>query len=277
MSIKFFGERLYRDLQDQDAKPSSRSPPSVINWRGTWLSTYVNIKETRLSKINCANLFSDVLYRPFFCAHSNLFPYTTNLPSRTSIPRLQNLSASEFSSNWTNKPFILKQPVRDWPAYQEWSLDYLLKKYGQVEFRAEAVDWPLKTYVDYMKNNQDECPLYLFDRSFVEKMGIQIGEYPNSSYWRPECFGEDLFGALGSQRPDSRWLIIGPARSGSTFHKDPNATRLVRQSNVENQNSDIHVAPGTLSFADQNTGSCFPPLHLIHPLPESSFLTIKAK
>ncbi|KAF8933167.1 hypothetical protein BGZ52_008441 [Haplosporangium bisporale] len=26
------------------------------------------------------------------------------------------------------------------------------------------------------------------------------------------------------QRPDYRWLIVGPARSGSTFHKDPNAT-----------------------------------------------------
>ncbi|OAX81956.1 hypothetical protein ACJ72_03701 [Emergomyces africanus] len=34
----------------------------------------------------------------------------------------------------------------------------------------------------------------------------------------------DLFSALGPDRPDNRWLIIGPPRSGSTFHKDPNAT-----------------------------------------------------
>ncbi|QRW26964.1 F-box and JmjC domain protein [Rhizoctonia solani] len=29
---------------------------------------------------------------------------------------------------------------------------------------------------------------------------------------------------MGDKRPDYRWLIVGPAKSGSTFHKDPNAT-----------------------------------------------------
>ena len=29
---------------------------------------------------------------------------------------------------------------------------------------------------------------------------------------------------LGNKRPDDKWLIIGPTRSGSTYHKDPNAT-----------------------------------------------------
>jgi hypothetical protein len=34
----------------------------------------------------------------------------------------------------------------------------------------------------------------------------------------------DLFSVLGSNRPDYRWLIVGPERSGSTFHIDPNST-----------------------------------------------------
>lgn len=101
----------------------------------------------------------------------------------------------------------------------------MLEQYGDVQFRAEAVDWPLMTYVDYMNDNHDESPLYLFDRSFVEKMGLAVGE--DGDYWAPDCFGEDLFTILGDQRPDSRWLIVGPERSGSTFHKDPNATRSV--------------------------------------------------
>ena len=111
--------------------------------------------------------------------------------------------------------------------YKDWSADLLLIKYGKIRFRAEAVDWPLKTYVKYMNDSYDESPLYLFDRAFVEKMQIKTGKAEGGQYWVPECFGEDLFAALGDQRPDNRWLIVGPERSGSTFHKDPNATRYV--------------------------------------------------
>lgn len=76
-----------------------------------------------------------------------------------------------------------------------------------------------------MRNNNDESPLYLFDRSFVEKMNItNTKTEPSPSYWIPECFGDDLFAVLGEKRPDNKWLIVGPARSGSTYHKDPNAT-----------------------------------------------------
>jgi len=136
------------------------------------------------------------------------------------------MSASEFSTLWTDKPFILTDPVKEWPVYQEWSLQSFLKKYGDVEFKAEAVDWPLRSYLDYMNNTSDESPLYLFDRSFVEKMKLSVSK--DGDYWIPDCFGEDLFAALKHRRPDSRWLIVGPERSGSTFHKDPNATRYFR-------------------------------------------------
>jgi len=103
----------------------------------------------------------------------------------------------------------------------------MLEQYGDIKFRAEAVDWSLKTYVDYMNDSQDESPLYLFDRLFVEKMDLKVGR--DGQYWSPESFGEDLFAVLEDQRPDSHWLIVGPERSGSTFHKDPNATRSVNR------------------------------------------------
>ncbi|KAL9634384.1 MAG: hypothetical protein Q9164_004119 [Protoblastenia rupestris] len=73
-----------------------------------------------------------------------------------------------------------------------------------------------------MQNNTDESPLYLFDHSFVSKMSLTISQ--TGSYNPPSCFGHDIFSVLGPKRPDHRWLIIGPERSGSTFHKDPNAT-----------------------------------------------------
>ncbi|KAI9828721.1 MAG: hypothetical protein M1832_001826 [Thelocarpon impressellum] len=75
-----------------------------------------------------------------------------------------------------------------------------------------------------MGDSSDESPLYLFDSRFVEKLGLAVGREAAGGYWAPECFGEDLFAVLDQKRPDCRWLIIGPERSGSTFHKDPNAT-----------------------------------------------------
>lgn len=175
--------------------------------------------------VSCDSLFSDVLYRPFQCANTHLSPYITGIPVKNAIPRLKDLSPDEFANIWSDKPFILTEPVREWPVFQAWDTDRLVDQFSDIKFRAEAVDWSLSTYVEYMNNSSDESPLYLFDRSFVEKMGLQIGrKETNPSYWIPDCFGEDLFAVLGDERPDSRWLIVGPERSGSTFHKDPNAT-----------------------------------------------------
>lgn len=201
------------------------SVPSVISWRGTWRSTYLKVPMNTLPVIlDCGGLYSDVLHRPFLCAQISLLPYCSNIPTRNEIARFPSLSQEDFTNHWTDTPFILTMPVQEWPVYKTWSTETMLQKYGDIKFQAESVQWPLKTYVDYMKENQDESPLYLFDRSFVEKMGLPVGKGHSGQYWPPSCFGEDLFSVLEHQRPDSRWLILGPERSGSTFHKDPNAT-----------------------------------------------------
>jgi hypothetical protein len=185
----------------------------------------LSLDQAHIAHVSCDAVFSDVLHRPFLCANTSLTPYTANIPSKNAILRLDDLSPADFANNWCDKPFILTKPVREWPVFRTWDTAKLLEDFSNIEFRAEAVDWPLKNYVEYMDNNSDESPLYLFDRSFVEKMGLSVGRNsPKASYWIPDCFGEDLFAVLGDKRPDSRWLIIGPARSGSTFHKDPNAT-----------------------------------------------------
>ncbi|KAL5339222.1 hypothetical protein BJX70DRAFT_388110 [Aspergillus crustosus] len=204
-----------------------RSPPASFTWRGTWRSTYLNLPPSKVASIDCSNLFSDALHRPFYCAHIGLGPYASNIPARNQIARLPNLSPEEFQEKWSETPFILTEPVKQWPAYHQWSVETMLPKHGETLFRAEAVDWPLRTYVDYMKNNSDESPLYLFDKEFVSKMDLKVGpldQEPGTTYWPPPCFGEDFFSVLGNDRPDRQWLIIGPERSGSTFHKDPNAT-----------------------------------------------------
>lgn len=167
-----------------------------------------------------------MLHRPFFCAHVPLNGYAANIPQQNEVARLEDLAQQDFQTHWVNKPFILTSPVKQWPIYRTWSMERLLEKYADVSFRAESVDWPLRTYIDYMNNNHDESPLYLFDRAFVEKMNLVVSATSDraADYWPPTCFGSDLFSVLGEQRPDHRWMIAGPERSGSTFHKDPNAT-----------------------------------------------------
>ena len=176
--------------------------------------------------IRCDNLFSDVLHRPFLCLRTPLSPFFRNIPRQNEIPRLDDLSAVQFASTWVNKPFILANSISKWPMRTTWSWRAFREKFKDVDFVAEAVNWALGAYLDYAGNNSDESPLYLFDNSFAEKMSLCIGKQSGEGdYWIPECFGEDFFSVFGDQRPDHRWLIIGPERSGSTFHKDPNATR----------------------------------------------------
>lgn len=207
-----------------------------------------------MPSVNCENLFSDALHRPFFCAQLEPVSYIFDIPRANKIPRLPDLTLEDFTRSWTNRPFILTEPVKRWPVYRDWDERSLLSKYGTISFAAEAVEWPLKTYLEYMNQNEDESPLYLFDSRFAEKMGLS--DNPKGEYVTPTCFGDDLFSCLGRQRPDHRWLIIGPKRSGSTFHKDPNATSawnaVVRGSKYWIMFPSSIIPPGVYMSEDQS-------------------------
>ena len=74
-------------------------------------------------------------------------------------------------------------------------------------------------FARYSAQNRDARPLYLFDSRVWDEVPALAADYAV-----PEYFAEDLYGLLGSGRPDHRWIIAGPARSGSSFHVDPNGT-----------------------------------------------------
>jgi hypothetical protein len=98
-------------------------------------------------------------------------------------------------------------------------------------------NFTLKAYHDYTQdtNYLEESPLYLFDRNaFTTNKEWENDFFPEfhqkCKYWDPssntngKC-GHDLLQHLGNdERPDHTWLIVGPKRSGSVFHIDPNAT-----------------------------------------------------
>ncbi|CAE6433790.1 unnamed protein product [Rhizoctonia solani] len=215
-------------------------------WAGTWRKTYLQEftptgsprksgdRCMRLTPIvDCTGLFSDELYQPYLCANSDLNRYfyprnNRDATSRLNMVRIEAESISNKFASSSSEPFIVTDALKHlgWPAFSPdsrgkpiWDASNLLQKYSDVSFRAEAFDCTLQTYCAYAENcAEDDAPLYLFDSRFIEK--TEMG----ADYKPPSFLSEDLFQLMGDKRPDYRWLIIGPEKSGSTFHKDPNAT-----------------------------------------------------
>jgi Cupin-like domain len=110
----------------------------------------------------------------------------------------------------------LTDVVNKWPAYSKWSFKFFRDVLGKREFQAESLSLSFEEYYRYMTTCNEESPLYLFDKNFAKETGLKKYFVP------PACF-QDLFNVLET-RPDFQWLIVGPKRSGSTFHIDPNST-----------------------------------------------------
>ncbi|CAH2352306.1 hypothetical protein CLIB1423_06S03422 [[Candida] railenensis] len=234
-----YDEEIWRKLCTKEVHQESEEE-TMTTWRGSWRCTVLHLDEKAECKLQLVDneLCSDILYRPFQCSnidYDKLFHKLSldeskqpNITSYDSVPsgrlaRIQEsyLTIPEFNLNWHDKPFILtNDSASRWPR---WDLKSLLERFPNVRFRQESVQWPLSLYGEYLQNNKDENPLYLFDCSSVAMKELQ------KEYTAPEIFQQDLFRVFDSKdssncRPDHAWLIVGPKRSGSTFHKDPNYT-----------------------------------------------------
>ncbi len=66
----------------------------------------------------------------------------------------------------------------------------------------------------YSDNSREERPLYLFDKHFTKNSPALADDYQVPVY-----FQQDLFSLLGeANRPDWRWLIIGPVCGFEDMH-----------------------------------------------------------
>jgi hypothetical protein len=202
-------------------------------FQGTWQDTYIASKELHQQKntsstttaataakktrrykprtyLPISHFYSDLLHQSWLCATLEVDSSWLELEN---IDRRSNLTVEEFKTQYErqNRPVILTDIVTKWPAMQKWSRYYLQKafKHGSVI----VGDAPMKfeSYCRYADSQHDELPLYLFDKEFL-KTAPQLGK----DYFVPEHFSEDLFSVLGEEaRPDYRWLIAGPHKSGS--------------------------------------------------------------
>ena len=71
-----------------------------------------------------------------------------------------------------------------------------------------------------MKQNNDDSPLYIF-----HQLDGKETQAMKPKYQIPKYFKEDIFKYAGEKaRPPYKWVVIGPARSGSDIHTDPLGT-----------------------------------------------------
>jgi len=198
---------------------------------GTWKETYAFVCCDQLGRapipicpIKVDAFYSDHLFHSWQCATVPLEDLVN--PAEENIDRRSGLSMEDFLLGYgiPQKPVIITDIVKFWPAFKKWSLDFFLQRDAIKEkeqlYRAEAVDISFPNYLRYMKQAKEESPLYLFDK-FSLKQDSELA----ADFSVPTYFDQDLFQVLGEDsRPDYRWIIIGPERSGSTFHIDPNST-----------------------------------------------------
>lgn len=176
-----------------------------IQWFGnSWRECYIGMKQGKPLKkmaniIQIRNLYSDVLFQAWINVNSKI--------SHTWISK-QNIEIINFDkenpifkSNYSslNKPVLIKNLVSSWSIDSLNSLDSLVQNYGNIKFKAEAMDCTLNNYVQYMNNCLDEAPFYLFDSDFYESMKIE------NDFNVKDYFDDDLFSLLGKDRPDYRW------------------------------------------------------------------------
>lgn len=218
-------------------------------WKDTfiaaWVRTNPNIAKDLIispsKPIKVSGIFSNYLYRSWSCS---TFDYEAACPGFLlnhdveSISLESNLSVEDFYMKYEMEriPVILKDAAKGWPALKKWSKMNLIHACGDKTFRATSATAPLSAeftlgeYFKYMEEAIEEAPLYLFERDFMQNTNLQ------DDWWIPKYFSTkyddaasnrhtDLFRVFGeSRRPDYRWLVVGPKRSGSIFHIDPNAT-----------------------------------------------------
>ena len=127
-----------------------------------------------------------------------------------------------------SKPVVIRGVAKQWPAYQKWTGQEFVQRYGQTQVvasrgknREDKRNFLLAEYLDYAKNTQDTPPYYLADWTFSSDYPELLDDYTVPDYFEnwvrripPELFqGEAADYSL-------RWMYIGAKNTSSPMHRD---------------------------------------------------------
>ncbi|KAL0483448.1 hypothetical protein AKO1_014781 [Acrasis kona] len=191
-----------------------------------WQRTYKTMKRPNLTfktdhiEIRADFFYSEIMYHSWRCLSANL----TQWCKKDNVDRREALSVQDFVKEYDmgNKPVVITDVVTQWPAFKDklWTREQLVKDHGDTKFYINAgMHMKLKDFFTYSSQVNEENPAYLFDPKFGEECPKLLQDYQV-----PKYFEEDFFSCLEAERPNYRWFLAGPAKSGATFHKDPNHT-----------------------------------------------------
>lgn len=188
------------------------------SWRTTYLATFHRSTTYKHEPLAISGHYSDFFYQPHLCAN---IPLKKRWLSKDTVDRRADLTLDDFRREYEvpNVPVIITDVVTKWPAFGKWNTEFWRDTHGSLVVHMAGIDLPMSDYLDYAQSTTDEAPLIVFDKRFGEKAPDLLQDFEVPLY-----FKDDLFDLLGSTRPDHKWLIMGPARSGSNFHVDPNRT-----------------------------------------------------
>ncbi|CAL9064525.1 unnamed protein product [Musa banksii] len=201
----------------------------LVEYRSSWKKTTLHRQNLYSKSEICEKprqfdgFISWFLYKRWYRCFTTLTAYSFDVGD---IERKKSLTLEEFQSEYDGKrPVLLTELAYTWPARTKWMVDQLSLNYGDVAFRisqrsSKKITMKFRDYISYMEVQHDEDPLYIFDEKFGEVAPSLLDDYSV-----PYLFQEDFFDVLDpDKRPAFRWLIIGPERSGASWHVDPALT-----------------------------------------------------
>ncbi|KAJ8323010.1 hypothetical protein QVD99_007321 [Batrachochytrium dendrobatidis] len=172
------------------------------------------------------------------------------------------VSTQEFIKKWEapGLPVVIVGATDQWSANTAWNVETLARRYRNEKVKigqdddGKAVYIGVKYFFHYALTDPngaavDDSPLYIFDGSFGSRTQNNTARRPQSKtvadeskfkpadgdsmplchliddFELPKYFTDDLFRLVGKRRrPPYRWIVIGPARSGTGIHIDPLGT-----------------------------------------------------
>uniref|UniRef100_A0A095A5C4 Bifunctional arginine demethylase and lysyl-hydroxylase JMJD6 n=1 Tax=Schistosoma haematobium TaxID=6185 RepID=A0A095A5C4_SCHHA len=170
-------------------------------------------RRIRSAKLKARSELGDSPHSWYSCKYADNF----NLSLSTvhdCCPRIDacKVAYEEFVAEYEHpyQPVVIHNAQTDWKAGENWTLKLLDKKYHNERFKCGEDDkgcpvkLKMKYFIRYMKENEDDSPLYIFDANYGEA---------SATY---------LFGLL--LIAFKAWFVMGPPRSGTGIHIDPLGT-----------------------------------------------------